>query len=866
LGRDLAIVPCWASAAHSGIDPILRGSMMMLDAVRELMELSNDDLLRWLELDEASLARGDAAARVQVLPDEGLDRLLLPIGRAHAELACLRDLVQRTEEKERDLRGRNLNQFVVNPRPFLTVSDHAPETLRILHELRTRAYGKVVLLRDADSGERRVLRIAQANLGFPEIGVLNRLAPLACNLVSASVGDEVTTPKATYKVIGVAHLERFFGSEISAHDDDFQRMDLEHERLADIAVLEGLARSVALCRDELRRVLLDGGPVGPIEEAEVREVQRGDAERLGAHFYTRTTKLQEELMLRPSWGVVIVTGVAGSGKTSVALGRTKVLCDRREEEEGEQEPAFFRSETSIGFVLNEQLRTYLERACTMLALFDMKVREYRDLREELLRTRNLDAADLERAVGATAHPLEMTMRWLRAVDATMAERFADTLEEAVARPPAERESVRKQVALRTDPQNRALEGIWGALQTRMAEVSAWLRRRERAPGVLRIEGLAARIDEARERFAQELETQSAWTGPAQRELRQNVRNALRERIVRALRLTDAYAAVLRTPALARELEMNGVTASDAAAVIAVATAPLRDKRLTDVAIDVILALAHAISIGYAGRQDRDPISHLAQPSFYSQVFIDEYQDFTEVQIHLMGLQADPRRRAVTMVGDSRQQLRLVRELDVAACFPRASTEELAPAMLLENKRQNGPLARLSQRFRETVLMDAPGASPVFASVGMLPRLVRIATEDLHDAIEAEIVRLPRDYSVAVICTSSDVAKQLERDLRDRLTSRFRETRFSTHTDLVRRFFVHFTTALDAKGLEFDAAIVPWVGRLDLADPIVANALYVAISRPRQRLSIVVPEDVYDPFARWIAEGMVEVVHGAGLDN
>lgn len=83
---------------------------------------------------------------------------------------------------------------------------------------------------------------------------------------------------------------------------------------------------------------------------------------------------------------------------------------------------------------------------------------------------------------------------------------------------------------------------------------------------------------------------------------------------------------------------------------------------------------------------------------------------------------------------------------------------------------------------------------------------------------------------------------------------------------MRRFYVHFTTALDAKGLEFDATIVPWIGRLDLADSVVANALYVAISRPRQQLSIVAPEDVHDLFAPWITEGLVEAVYGADIGH
>ncbi|MFT3764777.1 MAG: hypothetical protein QM820_04565 [Minicystis sp.] len=869
--------------------------MPTLETIRDLLEMTNSDLVRWLDVDEAKLAQADAAPPL----DRSFEQRLLPVGRAHAELVCLRDLIHLADERTRNLRGRDLRNVTINPVTFPRLHDHAPETLRMLHELRTRAFGKAVLVRDVHTGERRVFRIAQANVGFPEIGVLNRLAPLARRLVSASVGDEVATPKAQYKVIGVAHFQRFFGSELSIHENDFQRMDLEHERLEAAAVVEGLARSVSAFREDFRKLLFENGTV-ELDlggEYEVRDVQFGEAERLSAQFYTRTTTLQEELMRRPSYGVVVVIGVAGSGKTSVALGRTKVLCDRTEEEEDEDQrlaavatvtpggepPAveaptakfvssshersgFFRTESAIGFVLNEQLKTYLERACIMLALYDMKVREYRDLREDLLRTRNLDAAGLERAVGAEAHPLETTMRWLRALDVAIAERFADALDDALSRVPAERESVRKQVAMRNDAQNRALEELWSVLRGRMGEVVAWLRKDDRVPGVLRLEGLAARIDEVRARFDHGLDAHPAWSAAAHRELRQNVHNTLRERIVRALRLTDAYVAALGAPKLVREFERNGVGASEAAAAIASAKVPIRDGRLTDTAIDVLLALAHAVSLGYAGRGDKNPILHLVQPEFYTQVFIDEYQDFTEVQLYLMGAQADPRRRAVTIVGDPRQQLRSVRELDIRACFPRASKQELAPTVLLENKRQTGALGRFSQHFREAVLKDAAGEPPMFAKGGVLPRLVRAAPDAIHDAIENEIMRLPRNCSVAVICATADIAKRLERELRDRLTGQFRETRYSTHTELLRRFFVHFTTALDAKGLEFDAAIVPCIDHLDLSDPIVANSLYVAISRPRQYLAIIAPHEAREVLACLIPEGMAELVDSVVPDH
>lgn len=388
----------------------------------------------------------------------------------------------------------------------------------------------------------------------------------------------------------------------------------------------------------------------------------------------------------------------------------------------------------------------------------------------------------------------------------------------------------------------------------------WLRRRERTTGRLRVEGLALRLDEPRARFAQELEADASWTGPRNRELRQNVRSALRERIIRALRLTDAYSTALNTTSLATELVGAGVPKRDVEAAVAAANACVKDRKLSDGAVDALLVIAHSMSLGYAGRQDRDPISHLAQPAFYSQVFIDEYQDFTEVQLHLMGEQADPRRHAVTIVGDLQQQLCAARTLDLRACF-QADDDERAPVVLLENKRQTGPLARLSQYFRETVLGDVPTETPAFPIDGPLPRLARVDADGVAAAIEEEVVSLPRGASVAVICGTREIAERLERELRDMLTAQFRETRFSTHSDLTRRFFVHFTTALDAKGLEFDAAVVPLLEGTQ--DATALNAVYVALSRPRRHLTIIAVPSAFEPFGAWVRDGLLELSRPAG---
>ncbi len=563
-------------------------------------------------------------------------------------------------------------------------------------------------------------------------------------------------------------------------------------------------------------------------------------------------------MQRSEDGLVVVLGVAGSGKTSVALGRTKVLCDQIPEE-GEER--FFRTESAVGFVLSARLCTYLERTCKQLSLYDMPVREYHHLRGQLMELRRLDDSGFEREVTGERGELEGTIVWLHAADVSVARHLSNELRVAVASPPPERESVRRTVARRTGEQEEALAELWTGLVKGVAGVADSLLN-GRSGSHFRLEGLAARLDEVRARFARELEASPAWTGAAHRELRQNVRSAVRERIVRALRLPEAYAVVIAEGALRDQLlsAKGRVEEQEARTAIERASTRIKARRLSDPDLDVLLSLAHVMSLGYRGREDRDPISHLTEPQWYTQVFIDEFQDFTEVQLFLMGAQAHPDRRTVTVVGDYHQKLTQGRRIDLAAAFPWATPEETRPGVLLENKRQTGALARLSQRFREEVLGDSPEVALTFSSGEERPRFVDAGDEELEDAVYEEIVRIPKHKSVAVVCPNEGLAQKLEEALRYRLGATYRETRLSSRADLLARFYVHFTTALEAKGLEFDATVVPALDGYQLGDPAQANACYVALSRPRTGLSLIgaLPQ-LESRWQRFMHEGLVEEV-------
>lgn len=762
---------------------------------------------------------------------------------ADTELRTLKDLQAFVTERIRSLQGVDIRNVMTTLRAFEDGPKH-PDSKRMLHELRTRAWGKAVLVRPVEgNGPIKTFRITQANYGAPKLGVIARGAPVAEQLVSVQLGDEVRIPAGTFEVIGVAHFEP------DTDPENFRRMDLGHFELPERVWLEDVARQLRLRVEELL-LLFRGETVEAPLAAPPPEVQRTDIERLGAHFYTRATALQEVLM-RSDEGLAAVIGVAGSGKTSVALGRTKMLIDRVPEEDEPSLP-FFRSETAMGFVLTGQLCDYLEKTCQQLALYDMPVQEFHQLRARLFELRRLDETGFEHATNEATHPLVGTMAWLRAADISIARLWATGLVEAVRDPPKERESAKKVVAKRSPEQEAALGRLWSDMVRGIEGVAASLGAVQQGAR-FHLERLVSKVDAVRRKFATELERAKEFTGPDNKELRQNIRSALRERIVRALRLPEAYSEVLsdsRATAYSAEVLRlaKGATPADASSAVAEAMKRLSDRKLTSADIDVLLGLAHVLSTGYRGRDDRDPISHLTEADWYSQVFIDEFQDFSEVQLFLMGAQANPERRTVTVVGDYAQKLHPGRRIDLAAAFPWSDESQARPGVLLENKRQTGWLAGLSQRFREEVLGDRPDTKIEFQQSGDRARAFHATADDLHEAIQAEVLRLPRHHSVAVICPTDSAARDLERALRDALGTSFRDTRHSKRGDLLRRYYVHFTTPAEAKGLEFDAAVVLAPESYDLNDPIQANACYVAISRPRKSLSLVGDLERLDP--RW----------------
>lgn len=275
---------------------------------------------------------------------------------------------------------------------------------------------------------------------------------------------------------------------------------------------------------------------------------------------------------------------------------------------------------------------------------------------------------------------------------------------------------------------------------------------------------------------------------------------------------------------------------------------LQQRKLTESDFDLLLCLAHLIGRGFSGFP-----ATLREPDFYQAVFIDEVQDFTEQQVFLMSEQANPAYRAVTVVGDTAQKLHNGNTINLSACFP---NESLPVVHLTENLRQLAApgLAWFSACFRAKLQDRQPGAlpSPVLAeclraNAGCLrgPELVGVEDEtELADLLVEALLKVPPGQTAAVILPDAESASTCFDLCKNELSARLVDAELSRQIDLSRRHVRHFTSVTNAKGLEFDVVIVPYLERYDLDDSGAVNRLYVALTRARRKLVLL--EDVARP--------------------
>jgi hypothetical protein len=274
---------------------------------------------------------------------------------------------------------------------------------------------------------------------------------------------------------------------------------------------------------------------------------------------------------------------------------------------------------------------------------------------------------------------------------------------------------------------------------------------------------------------------------------------------------------------------------------------LESKSLADHDIDVLLAIAQIISRGATDLKSNQ--FHLEeQENYFRTVFIDEVQDFTEVQVFLMGRQAHPKYNAITLVGDLYQQLYSGSASDPSVCFPYQGT--IDKTLLIENKRQEHRpnLMALSSIFRAEIQGDTRLIPELDKYQTILKQetrfpdaigLFNLPFKQVDEKVIEIIKAQPKGRTIAVVSPSTEYAEKLEKRLHGRLASEdFRESYLAKQVDLSKKYLVHFSSPEHIKGLEFDTLIMAGFENVDWTKADELNKIYVCISRPRKQLAVL----------------------------
>jgi hypothetical protein len=389
-----------------------------------------------------------------------------------------------------------------------------------LEEIRRRGYGRVAFVTEIDGagGPKKVsvFRVSQANANLPEASIVARNGRMGSAIVSCNPGEEfeVRVPGGERFFIATALIELEGTTDLLQHRPEIKlaRFRVTDDPTVDVirdvrSFVENLpARTVlppplqpAVEAEELPRELERFELYWPIDWSRVILADEPEA-ALGAQFFTRTT-LQQEDAIKAVRGLTVVHGIAGTGKTSVALGRLKFFSNFRSGEHLEEHGLStgdwidFDSKDMIGFVLSPSLVQYLRQTAEDLELH-MKIVDFEEFRNQERLSRRLFGRPFRRSP-ARNPSVQKTIRWLRSLAEVGSQIIADQVEviqrEALSKPDTP-DGNRVSAARWNELENE----LWkaGPLRGRLTGIIRSLRRGEafRLQGIAnQLEGLSLRL-------------------------------------------------------------------------------------------------------------------------------------------------------------------------------------------------------------------------------------------------------------------------------------------------------------------------------------------------------------------------------------
>jgi len=549
---------------------------------------------------------------------------------------------------------------------------------------------------------------------------------------------------------------------------------------------------------------------------------------------------QRKAMHLPFHDTLFVEGPPGSGKTSIGLMRIPCLLDRQWEELGldpEKERPFHELSTMRVLVLNEEMIDYLSKLIRSVNVEGVPVSTFakfcqricrdgrtlsgRRIRNETHRLTRLKSSPLalpaywagfQAAVEATWSRLgDRARHVLTEIDAQAGSALADRLDRWVA-----------SVCRYDDPADAHAATI------SLAEVIlSWRTECDR----LQPEFMSVHEREEHKDNAERL----------RKRLRRIVRRFFsRRRIVPAMIRTDAFNSLCQAA-----LEPDFV---DEVAAEWLLQARPRTQILSDADYVIGAWLATHVSILPEGSEPsmigtvRRQLTH---------VVIDEAQDVSPCHLAVVRRLLDTR-GTLTLVGDLRQR---ITDGGHFQSWDELEVGTYAKAVFAVNHRQSRPLGEFVRALHSCLYDEPPLWKPSRRS-GPLPRLRRQrGNVGLADAVAAEI-RLWREQipnaTVGVLFHGRrwtglrSLAQRVEGLLEDTLTEVHLAIGSGQAHYLTRTDCAIIASVAGTKGLEFDAAIVidprrVWRRSLDQISTVRRNGMYVAASRARQGLSIIVDD-------------------------
>ena len=226
------------------------------------------------------------------------------------------------------------------------ILDNQRKLLQGYKEIARNAYGRTIIGQEVDEYDKPKgafsYRITQGNVSYIKngIAVLNRNSPVASELITAEPGEDRSAEvnggfryfliNETRNVDGPSNLlsstERPNFQFISVNTKTTFGNPLVGKNIRSISQSNLIAPHIAEVEEHKPLERLDKKAEFWLSDWSGISLNESEAQSLGHQFFTRTSAKQEAALNKPR-GLTYVEGIAGAGKTSVALGRLKFFSN-----------------------------------------------------------------------------------------------------------------------------------------------------------------------------------------------------------------------------------------------------------------------------------------------------------------------------------------------------------------------------------------------------------------------------------------------------------------------------------------------------------------------------------------------------------